>query len=251
MLKFSTAGNAKLGKNITTFSLPPGITCRHAKDCFAKVVEDSNGKKKLVVGKHTKFVCFAAPLALVFPSLYMYTKSNLEQLKECGNSVDKIEDLIKSSISVIPGLEKRKYFRVHVSGDFFSQSYFDAWMRVAKHFKDKVFYCYTKALPFLCDSNEPIPENFVITASRGGTHDSLIDKFPSKIKKECVVVFHPDEAKKLGLKIDHDDSLAIDPNVKKFALLLHGMQKSGTKASKAIIRMNKEKIDYAYRKRKK
>ena len=38
--------------------------------------------------------------------------------------------------------------RVHDSGDFFSQEYFDAWLEVARGRPRTRFYAYTKSLPF-------------------------------------------------------------------------------------------------------
>jgi hypothetical protein len=47
------------------------------------------------------------------------------------------------------------------------------------------------------------------------------------------VVFSPEEAKKLGLEIDHDDRLAYGSE-QSFALLLHGQQRPETQAAKAM-----------------
>jgi hypothetical protein len=56
------------------------------------------------------------------------------------------------------------------------------------------------------------------------------------------VVYTPEEAKELGLKIDVDDTLAwgTDDN---FALLLHGGQPAGSEAAKAI-KQNKKTGTY-------
>ena len=65
--------------------------------------------------------------------------------------------------------------------------------------------------------------------------------------KEAVVVFSEEEAAKLGLEIDHDDSLAIENNGHSFALLLHGTQKAGSDASQAqkIMKAKGTKFSYA------
>lgn len=50
------------------------------------------------------------------------------------------------------------------------------------------------------------------------------------------------EAVDKGLEIDHDDSLAIAPNGRDFALLLHGTQPVGTPAAKAWSKLMRDGI---------
>ena len=90
------------------------------------------------------------------------------------------------------------------------------------------FYSYTKSVNFLVDAD--LPENFVFTCSRGGKYDNLIPK--SKVKS-AKVFFSTDEAKALGLDIDHTDDLAISGS-DDFALVIHGSQPAGSEASKAL-----------------
>lgn len=93
-----------------------------------------------------------------------------------------------------------------------------------------------------------MPDNFVLTASYGGKWDNLIE--PNKLRS-AVVVFHPDEAERLGLEIDHDDSHARNPHGGDFALLLHNpSQKSGSEASAAIKRMKAENVQFSYSRKK-
>jgi hypothetical protein len=68
-----------------------------------------------------------------------------------------------------------------------------------------------------------------LTASVGGTQDSVIKKY-NLVYAE--VVFSTEEARRKGLEIDHDDSHAIDC-IKPYALLLHGGQPKGTLAAEA------------------
>ena len=80
-----------------------------------------------------------------------------------------------------------------------------------------------------------------MVASYGGRYDHLIDLgyFPKYSK----VVFSENEAKKLNLKIDKDDSLCFEN--KPFCHLLHGMQEKGSKAGEALklIRRNKKLVN--------
>lgn len=82
----------------------------------------------------------------------------------------------------------------------------------------------------------------------GGKWDNLIE--PNKLRS-ATVVFHPEEAERLGLEIDHDDSHARNPDGGDFALLIHGMGAKGSEHNAAIKRLKAEKIEYAYSKKKK
>jgi hypothetical protein len=126
--------------------------------------------------------------------------------------------------------------RIHVSGDFYSQTYFDAWLEVARRRPDTLFYAYTKSLPYWVRRKDELPNNLVLTASYGGTHDHLIEKHNLRYAK---VVLSEAEAAPLGLELDHDDSHAMKQGPS-FALLIHGSQPAGTEASKAISALRKQ-----------
>jgi hypothetical protein len=137
--------------------------------------------------------------------------------------------------------------RVHVAGDFFSAAYFMAWMEVARRNPERLFYAYTKSLHVWVKCQGLIPDNFVLTASLGGKFDHLVDKHDLR---SAVVVMHPEEAEAMGLEIDHDDSHARDPEVRKFALLIHGAQPAKSKASRAIKRLKDEGVAFSYSRKK-
>jgi hypothetical protein len=224
MLKFQQ-GNAKLTEKVNTFSLPAGYTCPYAKECKTKVVVIGD-KKKIQDSKDCRFRCFAAVSEALFPNVYNARHHNLTLLKQ-AKTTKKMAALIQSSLA-----KPKKAERIHVSGDFFNQSYFNAWMNVAKNNPDRCFYAYTKSLPYwikYLESNGSLPNNFVLNASFGGKHDDLIEQHNLKSVK---VVFSEDEAKKLGLEIDHDDSHAMKDGPS-FALLLHGIQPKNSKAALA------------------
>jgi hypothetical protein len=144
--------------------------------------------------------------------------------------------LILDSLSPFAG-----FVRIHVSGDFFSQDYFDAWVEVARCRPETLFYAYTKALPFWVRRKNELPDNFILTASYGGTHDHLIEAYGLRSAK---VVFSEEEAASLGLEIDHDDSHAMRPGPS-FALLIHGVQPAGTPAAKAVAQLRAQG-EYGY-----
>jgi hypothetical protein len=228
LLKFGK-GNAKLSKNIYTFSLPAGHSCPFAFECKASA-DRSTGKIK--DGKDQVFRCFAASQEALYTNTRNARWHNYDLLKKL-KTASKMTDLIVDSLP-----PKADTVRVHVSGDFFSQVYFDAWMAVARLYPKKKFYAYTKSLPYWLERRETIPENFNLTSSKGGRSDDLIEL--NKLKY-AEVVFTEDQAIELNLELDHDDSHAYDGK-KSFGLLIHGSQKKGSKASAALSNLKKKGI---------
>lgn len=228
-------GNAKLGRNVFTLSLPAGHTCPGAEQCMARVNMRTN---KLEDGPKQIFRCFAATLEVAFKGFRMNNRFNLKLLAACKRPSEVAAVILRS----LPA--KAQAVRVHVSGDFFSQTYFDGWMLAAQQRPQVKFYAYTKSLMVWhkwLEKHGELPRNFTLTASEGG-------KFDSKIRKDWItarVVFHPDEARKSRLPIDHNDSHA-QKHKGSFALLLHGVQPIGTDAAKAIQFMKDEGIAYSY-----
>ena len=225
---------AKLGLRLKTFTLPAGHTCPGAKDCLS-IADRITGK--VTDGEETEFRCFMASAEARSPSLRKLAWHNLELLQDAlcfsdahKHAADRAADLICQSLP-----EKFDIMRVHVGGDYFSRNYFLAWCLVAERNPDKVFYSYTKSLPII--GGTPRPDNLVLTASRGGKWDNLIDE---KGWKEARVVYSEEEAAELGLEIDHDDTHAAFGK-KSFALLLHGTQPKGSVAGEALKVINKKR----------
>lgn len=228
LLKFGK-GNAKLSKDIYTFSLPAGHSCPYAFECKASA-DRSTGKIK--DGKDQVFRCFAASQEALYTNTRNARWHNYDLLREL-KTVDKMSTLIVDSLPA-----KANIIRVHVSGDFFSQVYFDAWMAVARIFPKKKFYAYTKSLPYWLERRDTIPKNFNLTSSKGGKTDVLIDL--NKLKY-AEVLFTEEQAIEFKLELDHDDSHAYDGK-KSFGLLIHGTQKKGSKAATALTNLKKKGI---------
>lgn len=235
ILSFST-DNAKLkGSRTAVFSLPAGYSCPGASKCLSWFDREEN---KLKDGPDAEFRCFAASMEAGFSSVRKSVDKNYAILKEAGTTT-RMADVIDLSL---PG-RYWENIRIHADGDFFNQSYFLAWAEVARRNPERLFYAYTKSLPFWVKFKKCVPENLVLTASRGGKWDHLI----SLHNLRCAhVAFHPDEADILGLEIDHDDSHARASDGRDFALLIHGQQKSGSEGAKALKRLRVEGVKYAY-----
>ncbi|MEU9744827.1 GP88 family protein [Streptomyces niveus] len=69
-----------------------------------------------------------------------------------------------------------KWIRLHDSGDFYSDAYLLAWMRIMKASPEVRFYCYTKEISrFQRLVKQDAPDNFLWCYSLGGREDHLID----------------------------------------------------------------------------
>lgn len=236
MLSFGRK-NAKLGKNVLTFSLPAGYTCPGAKDCLSRANKVTG---KITDGKETQFRCFSATSESLYPNVRQSRWKNFDLLRKCKTS-DEMALIIEAAIK-----PDTKIVRIHVSGDFFSQDYMDAWLIVAYHRPHTKFYFYTKALDFWISRINLIGDGFkrgllhnvIPTASYGGKYDSLIAEYNLRSAR---VVYSKRDAKALGLKIDKTDKLAMKHGAD-FALLIHGVMPKGSEAAQAVQRLKEQGI---------
>lgn len=234
-VRFSKA-NAKLKKLETTlggrvysFDILSGHTCPYARDCHSRAIETSEGVR-IADGVETVFRCFSASQEVSFPTVYRARKTNMDAiLPAAADDPARAADML---LSALPS--DADIVRIHVAGDFKTRNYFRAWQLVAAAEPKRLFYAYSKSLPFWVGSEEfaadGVAENFRLTASRGGHADRLIDAHGLR---EARVVFSEAEAEALNLPIDHDDSHAATRGGS-FALLIHGAQPKGSEAGKAV-----------------
>jgi hypothetical protein len=230
MLKFGKANaklrglEIKLNKKVYQFDLLSGHSCPFAKECFAKV-DIVDGHRKVIDGPDMQFRCYSASQEALFTNVYNSRKHNLDLVKSVIGQPDTLVKLIQDSLPKNAGI-----IRIHSAGDFFIQAYFDAWIKVAINNPHILFYAYTKALPFWVKRIGSIPSNVLLTASYGGKRDDLI-KLHSL--RSATVVHSVYMARKLKLKIDHNDILAATAGPS-FALLIHGPQKAGSSWGKSV-----------------
>ena len=242
LLKMSK-GNKKLSKDTLILSLPAGRTCPGADKCKSFIEIDKDNKRILKRGNDCIFTCFAASEELRYPNVYKSRKYNFDLINSyvLNNDLKGLTELINESIRA-----KKKNvnkIRIHESGDFYHPLYLEAFKNVAGMNKDLIFYCYSKSL-LLFPTNRSIPKNFFLTASYGGKYDFLIDR--GYFKRFSKVVFSVEEALRLGLSIDTDDSHCyLDKGKNGFGLLLHGMQEKGSLAGEALKVINRNKKQLA------
>lgn len=228
---FFSCNNQKLRAGQITFDLPAGHACPFALLCFSKADKETG---KLTDGPMQTFRCYSASNESVFLAARKRRWQNFDVLKRLKTRGAIFKEIVGD-------LPRGFLYRLHVSGDFFSQAYFDAWLKVAQTFPNRIFYAYTKALPFWIKRLSDIPFNFRLNASYGGTHDHLIGLHGLK---SVTVVPSQEEANFLGLEIDHDDSHAWAQS-KSFALLIHGNGPPGSKQAKLFYDENRKKMSFS------
>ena len=255
MLKFSNA-NAKTEalkkvpelaeylkdkRKIYSLDLLSGYSCPYAKACLSKAVVQSDGRRKIKDGKDNEFRCFSASQEVQYTNVFNSRKHNFDLLRYSENKDLLLMDSLPKDAGIV---------RIHVAGDFFNSEYLWAWWLTASENPNTLFYAYTKSLRYWVDvvNEMPILDNFVLTASYGGSTDHMIYEHNLRSTK---VVFSEAEAERLGLEIDHDDSHAARPSLRNqdFALLVHGTQPKGSEAATALKAL-KGKGSYSRKKNK-
>jgi hypothetical protein len=191
-------------------------------------------------GRHQIYRCYAASDEAKSPQVRAARHWNFELLRR-----ETEYEMFKRIQVSLP--KKADIIRIHVSGDFFNQKYFNAWARIARLNPNRLFYAYTKSLRYWIDYNPyMVPKNLKLTASWDHSNHLLIRQHKLKFAK---VVFTEEEAKILDLEIDHDDSHAYKGD-KSFALLLHGTQPKGTMAAKAKNKLITTGVKHSYGRRR-
>ena len=170
---------------------------------------DTNGERRNTCpgASACKAVCFAKQGRYVMPNVKAARDHNLA-LSQHANFVGMaVADLgRKHSVNTV---------RIHDSGDFYSQEYFDKWCAIARAMPHLTFYAYTKSLHLsLADA----PANFHVTQSLGGKHDALVN-----LRRPHSRIFSTHADRKRARYIDGNvsDSPAIE-GARRIGLVYHG-----------------------------
>ena len=130
-------GNKKLPKSTAIFNILAVKTCPMATE-FCKVN------------------CYALKAEKQY-------KNVVPQARKRNLKASQQESFVSDMIGLITKNERKaKQFRVHESGDFYSQEYLDKWFLIAKEFPSITFYAYTKSFHLNFTGK---PSNFVLIAS--------------------------------------------------------------------------------------
>jgi len=116
-----------------------------------------------------------------------YIWSNVKPAFEKRYKLTKQDDFIDIMVAEI--LKKKvDYVRVHDSGDFYSPSYLQKWLDIAKKLPNVRFYAYTNSIKMVKDIE--LTDNWDIIFSDSGKQVDLIDKDNDRHTK----IFHSHEA---------------------------------------------------------
>ncbi len=133
-------GNSKLHKTIGVWSIPPGVSCPGATYLCSKYCYVKKGEKQ-------------------YGGYYGSMRRN-RYYSEQPDFEDKMVALINRKF--------QKWFRIHESGDFYSQKYLEKWINIARRCPDTKFLAFTKAYHFK-DGSVPVykdvPSNLLIRFS--------------------------------------------------------------------------------------
>ena len=222
------------GRKVYSLDMLSGWSCPFASQCLSKVHTGADGKRYLTDGKVTLFRCFSASQEAVYTEAYKMRLRNFETLRQAKTTGAMLDKLLETFPEKSCGV-----LRVSVAGDIFNPHYFKALTELARLNRDVLFYAYTKSLRYWIADRARVRrlDNLVLTASYGGRDDDLIKRHRLRFAR---VVYSTYQARQERLPIDHDDSHAADPvrSGQSFALLIHGTQPSGSKAQKAVKRLN-------------
>ena len=169
-----STGNKKLAANenvkFLIWNIPAQITCPFATE-------------------HCKAKCYAKKAERIYPQVLPCRMANLESSKS-AEFVDNMKNEIAHYISKRTWKDKTVYFRIHESGDFYSQAYYDKWVDIATAFPGVLFLAYTKSLKFVLNSKKTRPANLIIRYS-------LWDDSPVEDAKKGCAMFPTYTAEKL------------------------------------------------------
>jgi len=144
-------------------------------------------------------LCYARTNTYRFSNVLAAHTRNLELV---------VTDLASWEQSMIEELTHRRYrqkwVRIHDAGDFFSDEYLEAWLRIVTVTPDVTFYAYTREVSRFrrCVEQGQRPDNFLYLFSLGGKEDKLIDLVADR---HCDVFPSLEAATVAGYSSQHED----------------------------------------------
>lgn len=222
-------------------SLPAGYTCPMATVCksyAAKQGQKFSDGSSIKAGSEREYQCYAArQQAQYSDKAGKNAFSNLDLLTLANKSggIDEMANLILTSLEHY-GFDKSGVFRIHEGGDFYSDEYFKAWIKVCNSLPSTIFYTHTTSIDFWLKNVSSIPKNMRLIASIDKNNEELI---MSNNLRYAKVVGSIQQAIDLKLHIDYDDSIAAFKD-ESFALLIHGGQPKGSDAGKDVSKNRKD-----------
>jgi hypothetical protein len=169
--------------------------------------------------------CYAKSGAYTWPKVVAAYEARLEFTRR-PDFIERMLDEVDRVLRRHRKDTKTILFRIHDSGDFYSESYASDWLYIAqaaraKHGKRIVFYAYTKQVELmkrLTAGLNVVPIRLIY--SLGGKQDALINLARDRHSR----VFESSEALTTAQYVDtsDDDKLAIFARSPKIGLVYHG-----------------------------
>jgi hypothetical protein len=100
----------------------------------------------IVTGSGTiRRVCYMDKVARIYKGVANVLLKNTELLKE--KSYEEMVVILRNTVLkwLLNGGYKAQYLRIHASGDFFSEDYARAWVRIMKEWPNVKFWVYTRS----------------------------------------------------------------------------------------------------------
>lgn len=214
------AGAPYVDKNrVAVFSLPSGWTCPFAKDCLTKLSKEGD-----LVMTGPRFNCYTA-MQEANDDLRAVRWHNYALLNQCGDDADEMAELISAWLP-----NDNRTVCVNYSGDFFSDNYFLAWVKVATKNHSRIFYASTTSISSWVKHKDKVPDNFMLVAS---VESSQIKMIPLHKLRYSKVVLDAQEAEDCGLQVDRSGKVRAITN-DNFGLQMVGLQEPGSDALQAV-----------------
>lgn len=102
--------------------------------------------------------CYAMKEQRRFPAVLIAREGRFTEAKK-SDFVEKIQGELDRK------RKRPKYFRIHSSGEFFSQEYVNDWQQIAEQNPDIIFYAYTKRCKDFDFEGVKALENFILINS--------------------------------------------------------------------------------------
>lgn len=147
-----------------------------------------------------------------------YLMPNVMQARQDNLSASLSETFVADMVKALTRARTYNVVRIHDSGDFYNQTYFDKWVAIAEALPQRIFYAYTKNHT-LNMANKP--DNLRVVRSLGGRWDKLVNLTESHSR-----IFASEQAREAAGYIDGNksDIPAIEGEVK-IGLVYHGVKK--------------------------
>ena len=158
-------------------------------------------------------VCYAKQGRYMMPNVY---NARLQNLKE-----SLLPSFVDNAVTDLRYYMNRGYntVRIHDSGDFYNQDYYNRWCDIARALPDMIFYAYTKTLHLDLFTNKP--DNLSIVQSLGGKYDSSVD-----MNRPHSRIFSTDDARIAAGYVDGNASdIPAILGVVPIGLVYHGVRK--------------------------